>query len=80
MIQTMSRSTRTTSKELHYNKCMQDKIELVAHNEHILDDVDAVFENDNLSDSVKTKIVEMIETYIATSIETVVENPEWFTA
>jgi hypothetical protein len=58
---------------------MQDKIELVAHNEHILDDVDAVFENDNLSDSVKTKIVEMIETYIATSIETVVENPEWFT-
>ena len=57
---------------------MQDKIELVAHNEHILDDVDAVFENDNLSDSVKTKIVEMIETYIATSIETVVENPEWF--
>jgi non-homologous end joining protein Ku len=57
---------------------MQDKIELVAHNEHILDDVDAVFENDNLSDSVKTKIVEMIETYIATSIETVVDNPEWF--
>ena len=59
---------------------MQDKIELVAHNEHISDDVDAVFENDNLSDSVKTKIVEMIETYIATSIETVVENPEWFAA
>jgi non-homologous end joining protein Ku len=57
---------------------MQDKIELVAHNEHILDDVDAVFENDNLSDSVKTKIVEMIETYIATSIETVLENSEWF--
>ena len=57
---------------------MQDKIELVAHNEHIADDVAAVFESDNLSDSVKTKIVEMIETYIATSIETVVENPEWF--
>jgi non-homologous end joining protein Ku len=59
---------------------MQDKTDLVAHSEHIADDVDAVFESDNLSDSVKEKIVEMIETYIATSIETVVDNPEWFTA
>jgi len=58
---------------------MQDKTDLVAHSEHIADDVDATFENDNLSDSVKEKIVEMIETYIATSIETVLENPEWFT-
>jgi non-homologous end joining protein Ku len=57
---------------------MQDKTDLVAHSEHIADDVDAVFENDNLSDSVKEKIAEMIETYIATSIETVVDNPEWF--
>ena len=57
---------------------MQDKTDLVAHSEHITDDVDATFENDNLSDSVKEKIVEMIETYIATSIETVLENPEWF--
>ena len=57
---------------------MQDKTDLVAHSEHIADDVDAVFESDNLSDSVKTKIVEMIETYIATSIETVIDNPEWF--
>jgi non-homologous end joining protein Ku len=58
---------------------MQDKTDLVAHSEHIADDVDAVFENDNLSDSVKEKIAEMIETYIASSIETVLENPEWFT-
>jgi non-homologous end joining protein Ku len=57
---------------------MQDKTHLVAHSEHIADDVDATFENDNLSDSVKEKIVEMIETYIASSIETVVDNPEWF--
>jgi hypothetical protein len=57
---------------------MQDKTDLVAHSEHIADDVDAVFENDNLSDSVKERIAEMIETYIATSIETVVDNPEWF--
>ena len=59
---------------------MQDKTDLVADSEHIADDVDAVFESDNLSDSVKEKIAEMIETYIATSIETVVDNPEWFTA
>jgi hypothetical protein len=52
--------------------------ELVAHNEHISDDVEAVFANDNLDEAVKAKIVEMIETYIATSIETVLENPEWF--
>ena len=58
---------------------MKDKTDLVAHNEHIADDVDAVFVNDNLSDSVKEKIAEMIETYIASSIETVLENPEWFT-
>jgi hypothetical protein len=57
---------------------MQDKTDLVADSEHIADDVDAVFENDNLSDSVKVKIAEMIETYIASSIETVLENPEWF--
>jgi hypothetical protein len=52
--------------------------ELVADDEHIFDDVEAVFENDNLDEAVKAKIVEMIETYIATSIETVLENPEWF--
>jgi hypothetical protein len=57
---------------------MQDKTDLVADSEHIADDVDVVFENDNLSDSVKERIVEMIETYIASSIETVLENPEWF--
>jgi hypothetical protein len=57
---------------------MSNKTELVAHNEHISDDVEAVFKPDDLDDTVKAKIVEMIEAYISFSIETVLENPEWF--
>ena len=55
---------------------MKDKVELIADSEHIGDDVEDVFSE--LDEATKAKIVEMIETYIEVSIETVVENPEWF--
>lgn len=53
-----------------------DKTELVADSEHIAEDVDDMFPG--LDDATKAKIVDMIETYIEVSIETVLENPEWF--
>lgn len=67
-------------KEQVYNKSMQndntDRTELVADSEHIAEDVDDMFPE--LDEATKTKIVDMIETYIEVSIECVVENPEWF--
>ena len=70
------KSTIHSRKEPHYNKGMKDKVELIADSEHIGDDVEDVFSE--LDEATKAKIVEMIETYIEVSIETVVENPEWF--
>ena len=55
---------------------MKNKLELIAHNEHICDDVEEMFPE--LDEATKARIVDMIETYIETSIETVLENPEWF--
>jgi len=53
-----------------------DRTELVADSEHIAEDVSDMFPE--LDEATKAKIVDMIETYIEVSIETVLENPEWF--
>lgn len=68
------------NKEQSYNNSMQnnntDRTELVADSEQITDDVSEMFPE--LDEATKARIVDMIETYIEVSIETVLENPEWF--
>lgn len=54
--------------------------DLVAHGEHIADDLvdtlsDAGLE---LTETQLDKLIEFVQGYIETSIETVLEYPEWF--
>ena len=59
---------------------MKINTDLVAHGEHIADDLvdtlsDAGLE---LTEAQLDKLIEFVQGYIETSIETVLENPEWF--
>ena len=59
---------------------MKINTELVAHGEHIADDLaDTLSEVGlELTEAQLDKLVEFVQAYIETSIETVLENPEWF--
>ena len=54
--------------------------DLVAHEEHIADDlVDTLSDAGlKLTETQLDKLIEFVQGYIVTSIETVLENPEWF--
>ena len=59
---------------------MKINTDLVAHGEHIADDLtDTLSEVGlELTGAQFDKLVEFVQGYIEVSIETVLENPEWF--
>jgi|LakMenE01Jun11ns_1017448.scaffolds.fasta_scaffold8342850_2 hypothetical protein len=50
--------------------------DLIAHSEHIIDDVYSTF--DNIDDATAQKIVEFTQAYIKAAVEIALESPEWF--
>lgn len=54
----------------------ENKTSLIAHTEHIVDDIEAVFPE--LSDDQIAKFAEFVESYMRASIESVLEFPEWY--
>jgi hypothetical protein len=55
---------------------MNINTDLIAHAEHILDDVYDTFPN--IDDATAQKIVEFVQAYIKGAVEITLESPEWF--
>lgn len=52
--------------------------DLVAHGEHIMDDLFECFPN--IKDKeLASKLVEFVQSYIAAAVEITLDNSEWFT-
>lgn len=67
------------NKENLYNNSMKEvNTDLVAHGEHIMDDLLECFPNIK-DEEVASKLVEFVQSYIAAAVETTLDNPEWFT-
>jgi hypothetical protein len=55
---------------------MKINTQLVAHAEHISEDLASEFPD--LDDATINKLVEFVETYIKSAVEIALENPKWF--
>jgi len=57
-----------------------DLTDLVAHSEHIADDLTDMLKTENIELTEKQfeSIIEFVQAYIQSSVKTAIEFPEWF--